>query len=215
MKKLRVLVACEFSGTVRNAFLAAGHSAMSCDLLPTESPGPHYQGNVLDVLDDGWDIMIAHPPCQYLSYAGVAHWNKPGRAEKRQEALAFALKLYHCAVPRVAIENPKGWLGQAFRPADQYINPFDFGEAIRKHTGLWMKGLPLLKATNRVAPPPAVSVQYRKATGYVKLRHHVECATSWKARSRFFPGIADAMAAQWGDEARLARLTTQQFFQFT
>ena len=211
---MRVLIACEYSGIVRDAFLAAGHEAMSCDLLPTESPGPHYQGDVHDVLGDGWDMMIAHPPCQYLSYAGLGHWHQPGRAELRAEALAFALSLYNSPIPFVAMENPKGWIGQAFRPADQYINPFDFGDPIRKRTGLWLKGLPLLEATNRVPPPAAVSVQYRKATGYVKLRHHVDSAANWKARSRFFPGIARAMAAQWGDPARLARMTTQQTLQF-
>lgn len=211
---MRVLIACEYSGIVRNAFLAAGHDAMSCDLLPTELPGPHYQGNALDLLGEGWDLMVAHPPCTYLSYAGVGHWNAPGRAERRDEALAFALALYRAPIPRVAIENPKGWIGQAFRPADQYVNPFDFGESIRKRTGLWLKNLPLLQATDRVAPPGAVSVQYRKATGYVKLRHHVDCAKDWKERSRFFPGIAAAMAAQWGDPARLARLASQQAIQF-
>lgn len=212
---MRVLIACEFSGIVRDAFLAAGHEAMSCDLLPTESPGPHYQGNALALLNEGWDLMIAHPPCTYLSYAGTGSWNNPGRAELRAAGLAFALALYRAPIPRVAMENPKGWIGQAFQPADQYVNPFDFGEPVRKRTGLWLKNLPLLQATNRVAPPTAVSVQYRKATGYVKLRHHVDSAKDWKARSKFFPGIAAAMAEQWGDPARLARMTTQQTLQFS
>ncbi|WP_223847228.1 hypothetical protein [Hymenobacter montanus] len=117
---MRVLVACEYSGIVRDAFLAAGHDALSCDLLPTENPGPHHQGDVRELLREGWDLMIAHPPCRYLSYAGTRHWNAPGRAEKREEALKFMRELYHAPIEFVAVENPKGYLGQAFRPADQH-----------------------------------------------------------------------------------------------
>ncbi len=217
---MKVLIACEYSGIVRDAFLAAGHEAMSCDILPTESEGPHYQGDVRDVLHNGWDLMIAHPPCTYLSFAGLRHWHAPGRAEKRADALAFALELYHCDIPRVAMENPMGHISTMFRPADQYINPFDFGEPIRKRTGLWLKGLPPLIPTDRVPPPAPECIQYRKATGKVKLRHHTDHnrggAHCQKARSRFFPGIAAAMASQWGDPERLARQWVQQsLFQLT
>ncbi|SNR91695.1 DNA cytosine methyltransferase [Hymenobacter mucosus] len=207
---MRVLVACEYSGIVRDAFTAAGHEAMSCDLLPTESPGPHYQGNALDVLHDGWDLMVCHPPCQYLSHAGTRHWHAPGRAEKRNLAVEFAMELYNAPIQYVAMENPKGHLGRAFRPPDQYINPFQFGEPVRKRIGLWLKGLPLLESTENLLPPPPVLTQHRKISGKVKARHFVETATDWKTRSKFFPGIAAAMAAQWGDPERLARLGRQQ-----
>lgn len=210
---MKVLIACEYSGTVRDAFIAAGHEAMSCDILPTEKPGPHYQGSVVDLLREDFDLMVAHPPCTYLSYAGTAHWHAPGRAELREEALRFAMLLYHSAIPRVAMENPKGYIGQAFRPADQYIDPFLFGEPIRKRTGLWLKNLPPLVPTLRLPPPPP---KYVQANG--KKRHHIDSISAgpnqWKERSRFFPGIAAAMAAQWGDEARLARMTTQAILQF-
>lgn len=205
---MKVLVACEYSGIVRDAFLAAGHEAMSCDLLPTESPGPHYQGSVFDIIHEGFDLMVAHPPCTYLSYAGTAHWNAPGRAELREEALAFAMALYHCSIPLVAMENPKGWIGQAFRRADQYINPYDFGQPIRKRTGIWLKGLPLLQPTIRVPIPPPL---YYDKSG--KARHHTDSISSGpnqrKERARFFPGIAQAFAEQWGDVERLERLGKQ------
>ncbi len=215
---MRVLIACEYSGIVRDAFTAAGHEALSCDLLPTESPGPHHQGDVRELLHEGWDLMIAHPPCQYLSYAGTAHWNAPGRAEKRDEALKFLMELYHAPIEYVAIENPKGWPGQAFRPADQYINPYEHGDPTRKRIGLWLKGMPPLIPTKRVEPPPGI-VKYRRATGKVKLRHETDnvggSKDRWKERSKFFPGIAAAMAQQWGDLARLARLAKQTSFIFS
>lgn len=211
---MRVLVACEYSGTVRDAFIAAGHDALSCDILPTEKPGPHYQGDVRELLGEGWDLMVAHPPCQYLSHAGTRHWYAPGRAELRAAAVGFARLLYSSPIPLVAMENPKGELSRAFRPPDQYINPFDFGEPIRKRTGLWLKGLPLLIPVGPVPPPPPLLTQHRKISGNVKQRHFIECATNWKDRSRFFPGIAAAMAAQWGDPARLARMATQATFDF-
>jgi hypothetical protein len=207
---MKVLVACEYSGIVRDAFLAAGHEAMSCDILPTESEGPHYQGDVRDVLHNGWDLMIAHPPCQYLSHAGTRHWNAPGRAVLRADAVRFALMLFNAPIQYVAMENPKGELSRAFRPPDQYINPFDFGEPVRKRTGLWLKGLPLLIPTNRVAPPAPLLTQHRRISGKVKARHFIECAPDWKTRSKFFPGIAAAMASQWGDPERLARQWVQQ-----
>jgi len=207
---MRILVACEYSGTVRDAFRAVGHDAISCDLEPTEQPGPHFQGDVREMLAETWDMVIGHPPCQFLSYAGLRHWHAPGRAEQRAEALAFALILYNCNAPRVCIENPKGHLGQAFRPADQYVNPFDFGEPIRKRTGLWLRGLPALVATDRVAPAIGEKGSFRGDKGVYRTHHHIEKKRDWKDRSRFFPGIAAAMAAQWGDESRLARFDRPQ-----
>jgi hypothetical protein len=194
---MRVLIACEFSGIVRDAFIAKGHDAMSCDLLPTEKPGPHYQGDVLEILDDGWDMMIAHPPCTYLSYAAMRVWNNPGRAEKRQDAIEFVEKLWNAPIAKIAIENPKGELIK-WRRQDQIINPFDFGEAIRKPVYLWLKNIPVLMLGISVEVKPIrISEKGKKiyfcdnVSGWNKEKQR-------KDRSRFFPGIAAAMAEQWG-----------------
>ena len=146
---MRVLVACEFSGTVRDAFIARGHEAVSCDLLPTERPGPHIQGDVLEVLGDGWDLMVAHPPCTYLCSSGL-HWNKrrPEREPLTHEAMRFVLNLVDNPIPRIAIENPIGRISTAYRRPDQIIHPWQFGEDASKATCLWLKGLPLLVPTN-------------------------------------------------------------------
>lgn len=144
MKPLRVLVACEYSGVVRDAFIARGHRAVSCDLIPTESPGPHMVGDVLEVLD-GWDLMIAHPPCTYMAYAGAANWHDPGRAEKREQAFNFFMALYNAPIPRVCIENPHGYPRKAFRQPDQEIHPYYFGEPQLKRTCLWLRGLSKLQ----------------------------------------------------------------------
>lgn len=218
---MKVLVACEFSGTVRDAFIARGHDAISCDLLPTESPGPHYQGDVTPLLQEPWDLVIAHPPCTYLSYAGTSHWNKPGRAELREQAMEFFMECYNANAPKVGVENPFGWPCQAFRRPDQIVNPFDFGEPIRKRTCLWLRGLPILwrgddlfQGTGQPVPPPEpVYVGVRKSSGKPKARYSVDTcrprrihyteamssdAARAKARSKFFPSIARAMAEQWG-----------------
>lgn len=150
---MRVLVACEYSGTVRDAFRALGHDAMSCDLLPTDRPGPHYQGDVFDAIGDGWDLMIAHPPCTYLCSSGL-HWNKryPERELKSSDALAFVEDLMGAPISRIAIENPIGRIGTAIRKADQIIQPYQFGHDASKQTALWLKGLPKLTPTQLVAP---------------------------------------------------------------
>lgn len=147
---LSVLVACEFSGVVRDAFLAKGHYAVSCDLLPTEKLGPHYQGDVLDILDDGWDLMIAHPPCTYLCSAGARWMGCPMRQEKQRRALEFVRVLLNAPIHRICLENPPGVIGSNIRKADQYVQPYEFGHLERKKTGLWLKNLPLLKPTNNV-----------------------------------------------------------------
>ncbi len=136
---MRVLVACEYSGRVRDAFIAKGHDAMSCDLLPTDSLGPHYQGDVFDIINDGWDLMIAHPPCTYLSYAATRHWNKPGRAELREEALKFFLDLYTSNIPKICIENPVGYVNTVWRKPDQIIHPYYFGDPVQKRTCLGLR----------------------------------------------------------------------------
>ena len=150
---MKVLVACEYSGVVRDAFIKQGHDAISCDLLPTEQPGPHYEGDVLDILNDGWDLMIAHPPCTYLCSSGL-HWNKriDGREQLTLEALEFVRTLLNAPINKIALENPVGRIGKAIRAADQYINPYEYGHNASKKTGLWLKNLPLLKPTNYIEP---------------------------------------------------------------
>jgi hypothetical protein len=194
-----VLIACEFSGIVRDAFREAGHDAVSCDLLPTERPGPHIQGDVREVLGDGWDLMVAHPPCTYLSRAGARWWKVPGRQEKAEEAAAFIRLLYDAPIPRVAIENPIGMLNRLWRYPDQTIEPFEFGDPFRKRTCLWLRGLPPLLATVHVADPKYWIDSYpgRRTPGF-DYRSTRGSARRASDRARTFPGIAAAMANQWG-----------------
>ena len=196
---MKVLVACEYSGTVRDAFLEAGHEALSCDLLPTDVSGPHYCGDVRDIINDGWDLMIAHPPCTYLCSSGL-HWNKrvPGRAEQTEEALEFVRTLMAAPIPRIAIENPIGCIGTRIRKADQTIQPYHFGHDASKATCLWLKNLPLLRPTCIVEP--------RLVNGKARWGNQTDSgqnrlppsADRWKIRSETYAGIAKAMAAQWG-----------------
>lgn len=196
----RILVACEYSGVVRDAFIAAGHDAISCDLLPTERPGPHWQGDVLDIIGDGFDLMVAHPPCTYLALSGI-HWNNriPGRAEKTQEALAFVRQLLSAPIPHIALENPVGVISTHIRKPDQYIHPWQFGHPEAKKTGLWLVNLPPLMYTSVLAP---IAVQdngsprwnNQTATGQNRLAPSED---RWKLRSATYAGIAEAMASQW------------------
>jgi len=207
---MKVLIACEFSGIVREAFKKHGHNAWSCDLLSSEILGQHIQGDVLKILNNGWDLMIAHPPCTYLTYAGVAHWNKPGRAEKRKQAMEFFMYLMNAPIPKICIENPVGYPSKVFRKPDQIIQPYYFGDRLLKRTCLWLKGLPPLiwakedelfwKKTATDYPEP----EYYQKTGKQKgrKRYYIDAMKGGKDRaknrSRFFPGIANAMAEQWG-----------------
>ena len=195
---MRVIVACEYSGTVRDAFRARGHDALSCDLLPTDAPGPHYQGDVRDILDDGWDLMIAHPPCTYLCSSGL-HWNKrvPGRAQMTEDALDFVRLLLDAPIPRIALENPIGCIGTRIRKANQTIQPWQFGHDASKATCLWLKNLPLLTPTAIVEP--------RIANGKKRWANQTDSGQNrlppsddrWKIRSETYVGIAEAMADQW------------------
>ena len=197
--KLKVLVACEYSGRVRDAFIEAGHEAMSCDLLPTDSPGPHYEGDVLDVLGDGWDLMIAHPPCTYLASSGL-HWNKriAGRAEKTEEALAFVRALLNAPIGRIALENPVGRIGTAVRKADQTIQPWMFGHDASKATSLWLKNLPVLRPT-QVIEPRIVGGKKRWGNQTDSGQNRLGPSEDrWKIRSTTYEGVARAMAEQWG-----------------
>lgn len=195
---MRVLVACEYSGTVREAFRALGHDAWSCDLLPTDNPGPHVQGDVLVLLGDGWDLMIAHPPCTYLASSGL-HWNKrrPERAAQTEQALAFVLALANAPIARIAIENPIGALSSRWRKPDQIIQPWQHGEDASKATCLWLKGLPPLQSTNVLPGGAKARRGNQTPSGQNKLGPSPD---RWKIRSKTYQGIADAMAAQWGKQ---------------
>jgi len=191
----RVLVACEFSGAVRDAFSALGHEAWSCDLLPNETLGPHLQCDVLEVLNDGWDLMIAHPPCTYLASSGL-HWNKrrPERAALTEAAVAFVRALWEAPIPRIAIENPIGCLSTRIRKPDQIIHPWQFGHDASKATCLWLKGLPLLRPTDVLPGGRQARRANQTASGQNKLPPSPD---RWKLRSLTYPGIATAMASQW------------------
>lgn len=183
---MRVLIACEYSGSVRSAFERAGHFAMSCDLLPTEIPGRHYQGDVRDILDDNWDLMVAHPPCTHLAVSGARWWyDKPFRLQA--EALQLVDDLLNAPIQHIALENPIGLISSMIRKPDQVIQPWMFGHGETKATCLWLKNLPLLQPTDivegrhgavwRMPPSP----------------------DRWKLRSATYQGIADAMGQQWGN----------------
>lgn len=180
-----VLVACEFSGVVRDAFIARGHDAWSCDLLPSDSDrGPHYQGDVLDILDEGWDLMIAHPPCTHLAVSG-ARWFSEKRAEQ-EESLQFVRKLLDAPIPRIALENPVSIISTRIRKPDQIIQPWMFGHGETKATCLWLKNLPKLAPTNVVEGR------------WARVHRMSKSKNRWKLRSITYPGIAEAMAEQWG-----------------
>lgn len=196
---MKVLVACEFSGIVRDEFIKRGHDAVSCDLLPTERPGLHYQGEVEDILADGWDLMLAFPPCTYLCSSGL-HWNKrhPEREALTHEAVLFFMSLADAPIKKIAIENPIGCMSTHYRKPDQIIQPYEFGHDASKSTCLWLKGLPLLKPTKYV-PGRQVNGKMRWGnqtdSGQNKLAPSEHRA---KERSKTYKGIAQAMAKQWG-----------------
>lgn len=195
---MRVLVACEFSGTVRRAFRALGYDAWSCDLLPSDDNSPHHrQCDVRALLYDGWDLMIAHPPCTYLASSGL-HWNtrRPERAALTEEALTFVLDLAHAPIPRIAIENPIGCLSTRWRKPDQIVHPWQFGHDASKATCLWLKGLPALQPTDVLPGGRAARRGNQTASGQNKLAPSPD---RWKLRSVTYPGIAQAMAEQWRD----------------
>ena len=204
MKKLRVLVGCEYSGTVRDAFLALGHDAMSCDLLPSDVGGPHYQGDIFDVIDEGWDIGIFHPPCTYLTNASNKWLYQDGkkhtaaeRWELMREGAQFFKRLLDCSIPKTALENPimhKHAIEIIGRRQDQLVQPWMFGHTERKATCFWLKGLPKLVPTNDVK---AVMLKLPKREQQ-RLHYLPPSADRWKLRSKTFDGIALAMAQQWG-----------------
>jgi hypothetical protein len=196
---MKVLVACEYSGIVRDAFIKRGHFAMSCDLLPTDVPGPHYQGDVFDIIEKDWDLMIAHPPCTYLCSSGL-HWNGrvPGRQEKTDAALEFVRRLLDANIHRIALENPIGCISKRIRKPEKIIQPHQFGDDASKATCLWLKNLPNLTPTNNI-PPRIVDGKARWANQTDSGQNRLGPSDDrWKERSKTYQGIADAMASQWG-----------------
>jgi hypothetical protein len=188
-----VLIACEFSGTVRDGFLAQGHDAWSCDLLDTEKPGPHIKGDVLSIINNNWDLMIAHPPCTHLAVSGAA-WFKYKQKEQAV-ALDFVRQLLAAPIHKIALENPVSIISTQIRKPDQIIQPWQFGHAESKKTCLWLKNLPKLSATNILLLPASGKWNNQTPSGQNNIG---PSATRWKERSRTYQGIADAMALQWG-----------------
>jgi hypothetical protein len=196
---MKVLVACEYSGRVRDAFIKMGHDAISCDLLPTESPGPHYQGDVFNIINDDWDMMVAHPPCTYLSSSGM-HWTVRGLRDPQltEDAVGFFLRLWYTPIPMIAIENPIGIMSKKLRKPDQYIQPYEYGENASKKTCLWLSGLKELKPTNHIEP--------RIVQGKSRWENQTDSGQNILSpskkrasmRSLTYQGWADAMAEQWG-----------------
>ena len=184
---MRVLVACEYSGRVRDAFRRHGHDAWSCDLLPTEVPGPHFMAPVEHVLDLGWDLMVAHPPCTHLAVSGSRHFHRKQR--EQAEALDFVRLLMAAPIPRWCIENPVSVISSVIRPPDQIIQPWEYGHGEVKATCLWLSNLPKLR--------PTECVDGREA----RVHRMPPSPDRWKERSRTFQGVADAMASQWGTAA--------------
>lgn len=205
---MKVLIGCEYSGRVRDAFIAKGHDAISADILPTERPGPHYQGDVRDILKDEFDLAIFHPPCTFLANSGAKHLYKgarkvngpnPERWQKMREGAAFFLDLWNCNIPRVAVENPV-MLGYAMEiigcGPTQTIQPWQFGHTEVKRTCLWLRNLPRLIETKNVRNE-TLKLPYSERA---KVHHAPPSKDRWKDRSRTLDGIAHAMATQWGGD---------------
>ena len=196
---MRILVACEFSGTVRDAFAKLGHDAWSCDLEPSEIPGQHYQGDVMDIIADGWDLMIAHPPCTHLAVSGARHFEQKRKDGRQQQGIDFFMQIINAPIPKMAVENPVGIMSTIYRKPDQIIQPWEYGHEATKSTCLWLKGLPLLKPTNIVSKGEFVTFPSgkRMSKWYAESSKNSPKQRE-KIRNKTFQGIADAMAEQWG-----------------
>ena len=193
---MKVLVACEYSGIVREAFALKGHNAWSCDLLPTDQPSDkHIQGDVLEIINNDWNLIIAHPPCTHLSVSGAARWAEKVADGRQQAAIKFVEDIWNANCPFIAIENPVGALSSRSKlgKATQYIQPYEFGHAEQKKTGLWLKGLP------KLIPTDVIDVSNLPDNQRQRLHYLPPSKDRWKIRSTTFQGIADAMADQWGN----------------
>lgn len=188
---MKILIACEFSGIVRDAFISRGHDAISCDLLPSERPGPHIQGDVLNILHDDWDMVIAFPPCTHLAVSGAVWFEQKRKDGRQQQGIDFFMKFTDLKCPGVAIENPIGIMSTIYRKPDQIIQPYMFGEPYQKKTCLWLKNLPLLQPTD--------IIEEREQ----KCWKEPPSPDRWKNRSRTYSGIGAAMAVQWSLTRRL------------
>ena len=190
---MKVLIGCEISGEVRDAFIRMGHDAMSCDILPTDKPGPHYQGDLFDVIDYPWDLAIFHPPCTHLSVSGSRHFEAKRMDGRQQAAVSFFMRIVRASahIPKTGIENPVCIMSSLYRKPDQIIQPWQFGHGETKATCLWLKGLPLLVPTD--------IVEGREA----RIHRMPPSPDRWKERSKTFSGVASAMATQWGAPAQM------------
>ena len=190
---MKVLIGCECSGEVRDAFIEAGHDAMSCDLQPTDKPGPHYQGSVLDVIDYPWDLAIFHPPCTHTSVSGSRHFEAKRMDGRQQAGVSFFMQLVRRSehIQKTVFEQPISIMSSLYRKPDQIIQPWQFGHGETKATCLWLKGLPLLQ--------PTEIVEGREA----RIHRMPHSPYRWKERSKTYQGIAEAMAAQWGASAQM------------
>ena len=194
---MRVLIACEYSGRVRDEFIKLGHEAMSCDLLPTDAPGPHYQGDVRDVLDYPWDMMIAHPPCTDLAVSGAAWFAKKRMAGQQQASASFFMMLAKADIPQIVIENPVCVMSSLWRKPDQTIQPWMFGHMEQKATCLWLKNTPPPLAPTNIVKDEMMLLPRNQRE---RLHYLPPSADRWKLRSETYLGIAQAMASQWGKQ---------------
>ena len=195
--KMKVLIACEYSGRVRDAFIAQGHDAISCDLLPTERAGPHYQGNVFDIINDGFDLMIAHPPCTDLAVSGAAWFAKKRADGSQQKSIEFFMSLANANIPKICIENPIGIMSTLWRKPSQIVQPWMFGHPESKATCLWLKGIPLLIPTKNVK----AEMELLPRNKQMRMHYLPPSSNRWKIRSETYQGIADAMAERWSNRA--------------
>ena len=196
---VKVLIACEFSGTVREAFAKLGHDAWSCDLEPTEMPGNHYQGDVIDILADGWDLMIAHPPCTHLAVSGARHFEQKRKDGRQQQGIDLFMQMINAPIPKIAVENPVGIMSTIYQKPNQIIEPYEYGHNCTKKTCLWLKELPLLKPTNIVDKGDVwVAKSGKRMSQWYYDSSCLPPKEREKMRNKTFQGIADAMANQWG-----------------
>jgi site-specific DNA-cytosine methylase len=196
---MKVLIACEFSGTVRQAFAKLGHDAWSCDLEPTQTEGNHYQGDMFDIINDGWDLIIAHPPCTHLAVSGARHFEKKRADGRQQQGIDFFMRVVNINVPKLAVENPIGIMSTLYKKPDQIIQPFQYGHGTTKATCLWLKGLPLLKPTNIVDKGEVVTfASGKRMSKWFYESSQLPPKERERMRNKTFQGIADAMADQWG-----------------
>lgn len=196
---MRVLIACEYSGVVREAFRKLGHDAWSCDLLPADDASTfHIQGDAFDVINQGWDLMIAHPPCTHIAVSGGRHFEQKRKDGRQQEGIDLFMQFINAPIDKIAVENPISIMSTLYRKPDQYIQPYEFGDATSKKTCLWLKGLPKLVPTNIVVPEKITNSKGKTYDKWWYETCSLPLSIRGKVRSKTFQGIADAMANQWG-----------------